>query len=275
MRYCSLVGHRGPAAPVLILVMLLAACGGARGGQATVPAEPADEVSVSGSVVSGDVTVFAAASLTEAFTVLGDAFTAGHPETTVTFSFGPSSGLAQQIISGAPADVFAAASPATMQIVVDVGDVTDVPDRFASNSLQIAVPPGNPGGVAGLADFTDPDLTIALCAVEVPCGAAAEQVFAAAGLTAAPDTLETDVKAALSKVQLGEVDAALVYRTDVTAAGGGVEGIELPEGSAAVNDYSIAVLTESPNSDAARAFVDYVQSPEGQQILANAGFTTP
>lgn len=260
---------------VATTVMALAACGSAGGGQAPAPDESTEPSSLSQSTVSGDVTVFAAASLTESFTTLGEGFMAAHPEATVTFNFGPSSGLAQQIISGAPADVFAAASPATMQMVVDTGDTTDEPKVFVSNTLQIAVPPGNPGGVIGLADFTDADLTIALCAVEVPCGAASEQVLAAAGLTAAPDTLETDVKAALSKVELDEVDAALVYRTDVITAGDGVEGIEFPEASEVVNDYVIAVLTEAPNSDAAHAFVAYVQSREGQQILADAGFNTP
>ena len=146
---------------------------------------------------------------------------------------------------------------------------------FARNVLQLVVPAGNPAGVTGLEDLTDPDLTIALCAPEVPCGSAAEKVFAAAGLTAAPDTLEQDVKAVLTKVELGEVDAALVYRTDVLAAGDTVEGIDLPEAEDAVNDYPVAVLAESPNPDAAQAFVDLVLSADGQDVLTGAGFQAP
>lgn len=267
-----------PPVLVTLVAMTLAACGGSGGSGEAASTEPAESSSSasssSESSLSGDVTVFAAASLTESFTTLSESFQEDNPDMTVVFNFGPSSGLSQQITSGAPADVFAAASPATMQTVVDSGDA-DAPDVFVSNSLQIAVPPDNPGGVTGLADFANADLTIALCAVEVPCGAASEKVFAAAGVRAAPDTLETDVKAALSKVQLGEVDAALVYKTDVIAAGDGVEGIEFPEASEAVNDYPITVLTQAPNSDAAQAFVEYVQSSEGQRVLADAGFDSP
>ena len=134
---------------------------------------------------------------------------------------------------------------------------------FVRNRLEIAVPAGNPGGVTGLADFANPDLTIALCAEEVPCGAAAIKAFAAAGITPAPDTLEQDVKATLTKVELGEVDAALVYRTDVIVAGDAVEGIEFPEAGEAINDYPIVALKDSANIDAARAFVAYVLSEAG------------
>ena len=145
--------------------------------------------------------------------------------------------------------------------------------------LQIAVPRGNPGGVTGLADFADPDLTIALCAAEVPCGAAAERVFAAAGIVPAPDTLERDVRAALSKVQLGEVDAALVYRTDVLSGGASVEGLDLdadPDVSAAaVTDYPVAVLRQASDADVARAFVDHVVDGAGQAVLRDAGFQAP
>ncbi|MGI8538143.1 MAG: molybdate ABC transporter substrate-binding protein, partial [Mycobacteriales bacterium] len=199
---------------------------------------------------------------------------AANPRLTVRFNFGGSSALAQQIVSGAPADVFAAASPATMQTVVDAGDAT-APQVFVRNRLVIAVPPTNPGKVSRLADFADSDLTIALCAEQVPCGAAAMKVFSAAKITAVPDTFEQDVKAALSKVQLGEVDAALVYRTDVLASDGKVESIAFPEADQAVNDYPVAALSSAPNAAAAAAFVAYVLSPEGQQVLADAGFDRP
>lgn len=228
--------------------------------------------------LSGDFMVFAAASLTESFQTLAEDFMAENPDVTVTFNFAGSSALAQQIVSGAPADVFAAASPATMQTVLDGGDAdapADEPVVFVRNTLQIAVPPDNPAGITDLTDFTNPDLIIALCAPEVPCGAAAGKVFAAAGLTPAPDTLEQDVKAALTKVELGEVDGALVYRTDVLAAGDGVKGIDFVQSSEAVNDYPIVTLARAPNAEAAKAFIAYVLSEKGQRVLAAAGFDSP
>lgn len=221
---------------------------------------------------AGTITVLAAASLTEAFSEIARDLEADRPGTTVVLSFGASSSLAQQIVNGAPADVFAAASPATMATVVDAGDAT-APRTFARNTLQIAVPADGPD--ATLADFGDADRTIALCAPEVPCGAAAAAVFSTAGITPRPDTLEQDVRAALSKVRLGEVDAALVYRTDVLAAGDEVRGVDVPEAAAAVNDYPVVRLAESGNPELADAFVERVLSPEGQQVLADAGFDGP
>lgn len=268
-----------PRAGVVIAVtaLLLAACGGTEDATTTRSGSTSSSASetTAGSTLAGDLTVFAAASLTESFTTLGEAFTTANPGLTVAFNFAGSSALATQINEGAPADLFAAASPTTMQTVVDAGGAAGEPEVFVTNTLEIAVPPGNPAGITGLADFANADLTIALCAAEVPCGSAAEKVFAAAGLTPAPDTLEQDVKAALSKVELGEVDAALVYRTDVISSGDGVEGIEFPESSDAVNDYPISVLTEAPNAEAAQAFLDYVLSDEGQQVLTDAGFGSP
>jgi molybdate transport system substrate-binding protein len=219
------------------------------------------------------LTVFAAASLTDAFTQIGTEFT-DVSGSTVTFNFGSTATLATQINAGAPADVFAAASPATMKTVTDAGGA-GAPVDFVSNTLQIAVPKGNPGKISGLADFADADRTIALCAPQVPCGAAAEKVFAAAEITPRPDTLEQDVKAALAKVATDEVDAALVYRTDVQAAPDDVEEIDFSQSAQAVNTYPIAVLTSSKASGAAQSFVDYVLAPEGQTVLAKAGFAKP
>lgn len=212
------------------------------------------------------VTVFAAASLTEAFEEIAAEFEAQNPGVEVVFSFGASSTLATQITEGAPADVFAAASTATMSTVVDADLATTTPVTFATNTLEIAVPTGNPGDISGLSDLANPDLLIAVCAVEVPCGAAAEQAFEAAGITPSIDTYEQDVKAVLSKVELGEVDAGLVYVTDVLA-NGKVEGIEL--GDVSPVEYPIASVT---NSDAAAAFIAFVLSAQGQDILAEAGF---
>ncbi len=216
------------------------------------------------STLSGTVNVFAAASLTGSFQEIADAFTAENPDVEIVFNFGGSSGLATQIVEGAPADVFAAASPATME----ASGATDTQD-FATNVLEIAVAKGNPGDIQGLDDFANPDKLIALCAVEVPCGAAADKLLTEAGITPSVDTYEQDVKAVLTKVELGEVDAGLVYVTDVLDAGDAIEGIEVD--STPVK-YPIATLTDN---EAAAAFVAFVLSAKGQAILKAAGFGTP
>lgn len=228
----------------------------------------------SGAGPSGDVTVFAAASLSDVFEGVGDAFEAAHPEVTVTLNFGGSSVLAEQLRQGATADVFAPADRSVMRAVEDGGLVT-ADDVFASNSLEIAVPAGNPAGVAGLGDFARPDLTVALCAADVPCGASARTAFASAGVTPLPDTLEQDVTSVLAKVRLGEVDAGVVYRTDVLAAGREVEGVLLPEEANVTNRYPIAPLVGAPNPDAAAAFVAFVLSDAARAIFEEAGFGAP
>jgi molybdate transport system substrate-binding protein len=162
-----------------------------------------------------------------------------------------------------------------MEVVAAEDLVAGSPAVFASNVLQIAVPAGNPAGVAGLDDFTRSDLALALCAPEVPCGSAAEDVFDAAGVTPEPDTYEEDVRAALTKVELGEVDAALVYASDVASAGDAVEGVAFAEAEDAVNRYPIGVLADARNPAAAEAFVALVQSDRGQRVLADAGFRAP
>ncbi|MFG3523092.1 molybdate ABC transporter substrate-binding protein [Nocardia nova] len=254
----------GAAAAVVAVTAGLAGCGSDDAKSAT----GTDQL-------SGTVTVFAAASLTETFTKLGHDFETAHPGVKVVYSFGGSSALAQQIEQGAPADVFASAAPANMQQVVDAGEVTAKPETFVSNRLEIAVPEGNPGKITGLADFGKPEPRIALCAVQVPCGAAAEKVFQIAGITPRPDTREQDVKAVLTKVTLDEVDAALVYRTDVQAAGDKVQGIDFPESAKVVNTYPIAPLAKAPHAAAAAAFVGYVHSDAAKKVFAAAGFDTP
>ncbi|MGN6613112.1 MAG: molybdate ABC transporter substrate-binding protein [Angustibacter sp.] len=224
--------------------------------------------------VTGTVTVLAAASLTEAFTGLAKQFEAAHPGSKVVLSFGPSSGLAQQVLQGAPADVFASASAKNMQQVVDAGDVA-TPRTFARNVLEIAVPPANPGRVTGVADLAKQGVKVALCQPQVPCGAVAATVFANAGISVTPVTQEADVKAVLSKVSLGEVDAGLVYTTDVRAAGTSVRGITIPARLNASTTYPIAALDAAPNPAAARAFVDLVLSDSGRAALAAAGFEAP
>ena len=221
------------------------------------------------------VFVFAAASLTETFTFLGKAFESAHPGVRVKFNFGGSSALAQQITQGAPADVFAAASPATMKMVTDAKDAAAAPKVFVRNRLEIAVPPGDPGKVKALKDLTNPRLKVVECAPEVPCGAAATKALAAAKLTVKPVSEEQDVKAALTKVRLNEADAALVYRTDVKSAGGKVQGIDFPEAAQAINDYPIATLAKAPQPALAEQFVQLVLSGQGRSVLTQAGFESP
>ena len=250
-------------------VLALTACGGST-------ADPASSSAASsGGHLTGTLTVFAAASLTDVFTDLGNQLERDNPGLDVRFNFAGSDALATQIAQGAPADVFASANEKQMKVVTDAGLQAGDPTIFAENVLEIAVPKGNPGHVTGLADFGNADLTLAVCAPSVPCGAAAQTVFTAAGIDAKPDTEETDVKAALNKVQLGEVDAALVYATDVQAAGDQVEGVPFPEADKAVNTYPVCTLEAAPNPDAAQAFVDLVTSDEGQKALTDAGFRTP
>ncbi|MFE2583390.1 molybdate ABC transporter substrate-binding protein [Streptomyces sp. NPDC059378] len=225
--------------------------------------------------LSGTVTVFAAASLKESFTALGEQFEKEHPGTKVTFNFGGSDTLAASITGGAPADVFAAASPKTMAIVTDKNDAATTPATFVRNQLEIATLPGNPDKVASLKDLTKSGLKVVLCDKTVPCGAAAQKALDAAKLKLTPVSYEQDVKSALTKVELKEADAAVVYKTDVHAAGDKVEGVEFPESAGAVNDYPIALLKDAPNAEAGKAFIALVQSAEGQKVLSEAGFLKP
>jgi molybdate transport system substrate-binding protein len=254
-----------PTAVLAAVLATTAACGDRDGTPAT----------ASSGALAGSLTVLAAASLTESFDRIGKDFQAVHPQIKVTFSYGGSSGLAQQITSGAPADVFAAAGPAAMRTVTDAGDATGTPVTFVRNQLVIAVPKGNPRGIGTLAGLTAPGLKVALCAEQVPCGAAATKALGAAGVELTPVTLEQDVRAALSKVRLGEVDAALVYRTDAKAAASDVEGIEFPESAGAINDYPIARLKSAPNPTAAAAFVAFVRTGPEVEVLTDAGFQKP
>lgn len=225
--------------------------------------------------ISGDVTVFAAASLQESFEALGKRFEKEHPGTKVTFSFGGSDSLAASITGGAPADVFASASPKTMKIVTDAGAASGTPVTFVRNELEIATLPGNPDKISSLEDLTESDLKVVLCDKEVPCGAAAQKALDASRLKLTPVSYEQDVKAALTKVELKEADAAVVYKTDVRAAGDKVEGVEFPESADAVNDYPITLLKDAQNAGAAQAFIALVRSAEGQKVLSEAGFLKP
>ncbi|MEV1081497.1 molybdate ABC transporter substrate-binding protein [Streptomyces sp. NPDC050211] len=225
--------------------------------------------------LSGTVTVFAAASLKESFTALGKEFEKEHPGTKVTFSFGGSDSLAASITGGAPADVFAAASAKTMGIVTDAEAADGTPSTFVRNQLEIATLPGNPDKIASLRDLTESGLKVVLCDKTVPCGAAAEKALRASDLKLTPVSYEQDVKSALTKVELKEADAAVVYKTDVQAAGDKVEGVDFPESAEAINDYPITLLKDAPNAEAAKAFMELVKSAAGQQVLTESGFLQP
>ena len=223
----------------------------------------------------GDLTVFAAASLTEAFTELGKQYETGHEGATVKFNFASSSDLAAQIDQGAPADVFASADEPNMDKVVDSGMADGEPQAFAGNVLEIAVPKGNPGKVESLSDFSDGGLKLAICDLEAPCGNAAAQVFEKAGVDASIDSYEPDVKSVLTKVELGEVDAGLVYHSDVLASGDRIDSIAIPEKFEVINTYPIVVIEGAGNPEGAREFIDLVLSTEGQAELKKWGFRAP
>ena len=270
-----------PAVVVAAALLGLAGCTGSSASPDDAASTTSAETSTS-SEITGTLTVFGAASLTDVFTELGDRLMADHPGLDIQFNFAGSSALATQITQGAPADVFASADEVQMAKVTDA-DLAKNPEVFATNALMLVVPADNPmgialpggGGIPSLTEILDHDVTMAVCAPEVPCGAAAAKVLEAAGMSAYPDTYEDDVRAVLTKVELGEVDGGLVYVSDVHAAGDKVLAFGFSESLQAINRYPIAALTDSPNPAAAQAFVDLVLSDDGQQILRDAGFLEP
>jgi molybdate transport system substrate-binding protein len=275
--------RRRLAVGACVPLLLLAACGdddegaGSAPTDATTGAPTSDGATTSAApepAVEGTLTVFAAASLTDAFEEVGSAFEAANPGVSVELSFAGSSALREQILAGAPADVFASANTSNMAQVVEAGAATD-PAPFVANELQIAVPAGNPAGVTGLADFANGDLLIGLCAEEVPCGQFGREALANAGVTPAVDTNEPDVRSLLTKVESGDLDAGIVYRTDVLSAGDAVEGVDIPTDQNVIATYPIAALTDARNLEAAAAFVAFVLSDEGRQLLASYGFAAP
>jgi len=235
---------------------------------------PAAAAGSSSAGQTGTITVFAAASLKETFTELGKQFEAAHPGDTVKFSFGASSALATQINSGAPADVFASASPKNMNQVVTAGNASN-PQDFAKNVMEVAVPPSNPAKVTSVNDLAKSSVKTALCQPQVPCGVVAAEVFKNAKITVKPVTLQPDVKSVLTQVELGNVDAGVVYVTDVMAAGSKVKGVTIPADVNASTLYPIAALSHSQEEAIAQAFVAYVLSPTGEQVLKAAGFQQP
>jgi molybdate transport system substrate-binding protein len=236
------------------LCLLLLSCGGS-GGEAG----------------GTEVTVFAATSLTGAFGRIGAAFEKSHPGTSVTFNFLTSSDLATQITEGAHADVFASADQDNMQKVSSA--VASPPSVFARNRLEIVVRPGNPKGITSVGDLANDGLVVSLCNSECPAGKYAAELFQKDGVVVHADSLESDVKGVVTRVQLGEADAGICYATDVRAAGDAVEGVPIPGAENIVATYPIAVMDGAP--PAAREFVDLVTSPAGAKILRSYGFLGP
>jgi molybdate transport system substrate-binding protein len=225
---------------------------------------------------TGEVHVFAASSLTEAFTEMGTSFEADHPNVKVTFSYAASSALAEQVNQGGPADVLATADESNMKKVTDTGNASN-PKTIARNRLSILVEKGNPKGITGLADLGSSGVVFVICAPEVPCGKFGAAALAKANVTAKPASLEENVKAVVSKVTLGEADAGIVYVTDVKAAGDKAEGVDIDvaDDPALEAVYPIATTKTGASNDAARAWVDYVLSSDGQATLAKFGFLAP
>ena len=225
--------------------------------------------------VAGDITVFAASSLTEAFTEIGTAFQAANPDATVTFNFAGSGDLVTQITQGAPADVFASADESNMTKLTDAAANAGAPVVVARNTFEIVTEAGNPKGITGLADLADPDLLVVLCADTVPCGKGAAKILQNATITLTPVSFEDKVKGVVTKVTTGEADAGIVFVTDVKAAGDAAGGVEIPADVNVISKYPIVVTKDAPEPEAAQAFVDFVASDQGQQILASYGFLAP
>lgn len=248
---------KGPACLIALLLIVPAGCGVEDGSDAR-----------------GNLTVVAAASLTDAFGEIAGALEAQNEDLDVELSFDGSARLATAIIEGAPADVFASADEASLARVTEDGLTSGEPVVFATNVLQIVVPDGNPLGIETLEDLTSPDVTLSLCGPEVPCGRYAAQAFERAGLPVPPAGDQESVKGVLTQVQLGEADAGIVYRTEVLASEE-VEGIDLAPGEQVVATYPAAVLAESSNPEVAAAFLAFLTGPEGRSVLNDFGFGLP
>ncbi|KAA0235851.1 MAG: Molybdate-binding protein ModA [Acidimicrobiales bacterium] len=218
------------------------------------------------------IRVLAASSLTDAFEAIAEDFEAANPGIEVELSFGGSSTLATQIINGAPVDVFASANEAVMESVADDVGVIREPQVLAANELELAVEPGNPLSIRTPADLAAPGVLVAVCLKEVPCGSAAAEMLSKAGVEVEPASEEPNVRSVLSKVELGEVDVGVVYRSDVWAAGDAVTGVEIPGELNVVTAYPVAVPETASDPATARKFIDYVMGP-GQHILEESGFS--
>jgi molybdate transport system substrate-binding protein len=250
-----------------IAALVLAACSSST-------STPTASSSGSGKV-AGTVVVFAATSLTDAFDKIGAQFEKAHPGVTVKFNYNGSSSLATSINQGAPADVFASAAPANMKTVTDAGDAVGTPQVFTRNTGEIMVEKGNPKKITSVKDLANPAIKVAVCAPEVPCGAVATAIFKNAGVTVKPVSEETNVGGVVTKVTLGEVDAGIVYVTDVKESEGKATGVPIPASQNDITEYPIAQVKGAPNATGAKAFISYVLGPDGQKVLASFGFLPP
>jgi molybdate transport system substrate-binding protein len=224
------------------------------------------------SALSGSITVFAAASLSDSFKALSSAFQTAHPGVTVQFNFAGTPTLVTQIEQGAQADVFASADTTNMDKLKGDGFTVGTPQVFAHNQLEIVVGPGNHKGITGLADLAKPGVIYISEAVTVPAGKYSLQALAKAGVTVTPKSLETDVKSVVSKIELDTADAGIVYTTDVKAAGSKVQGVPIPAAYNVVATYPLVAVKDRKNSAVADAFIAYVLSSAGQSTLESFGF---
>ena len=260
-----------------LVALLAAACSSSTSSPAAAPSSsPAAAGSASAAgKVTGTVVVFAATSLTEAFDKIGAQFEAAHPGVTVKFNYNGSSSLATSINQGAPADVFASAAPKNMETVTSAGNASGTPQDFARNTGEIMVEKGNPKNIKSVSDLANPALKVVVCAPAVPCGQVATAIFKNAGVTVKPVSEEQNVGGVVTKVTLGEADAGIVYVTDVKANEGKATGVAIPADQNDITAYPIAQLKDAPNASGAAAFISYVLSPAGQQVLASFGFLPP
>ena len=248
---------------LLVSAALLVACGGTGGTASGSP---------SSSSLSGYINVFAAASLTASFNALGISFHQAHPGVGVNFNFAGTPTLVTQIEQGAPADVFASADTANMTKLTTDGFTSGASQIFARNQLEIVVAPSNPKGITGLADLAKPGLIYISEGPTVPAGTYSLQALATAGVKVTPKSLETSVTAVISKIELGEADAGIVYTTDIQAAGNNVQGVQIPAADNVIATYPIVSVKGTKYPDVATAFIDYVVSATGQSTLATFGF---
>jgi molybdate transport system substrate-binding protein len=269
------------AVSVAVLGVALSACSSSSSSStsSSTPApastSAAGSASAASGTISGTVVVFAATSLTKAFDKIGAQFEAAHPGVTVKFNYNGSSSLATSINQGAPADVFASAAPKNMETVTSAGNASGTPQDFARNTGEILVEKGNPKNITSVSNLANPAIKVVVCAPAVPCGQVATAIFKNAGVTVKPVSEEQNVGGVVTKVTLGEADAGIVYVTDVKANETKATGVPIPADQNDITAYPIAELKGAPNPSGAAAFIAYVLSPAGQQVLASFGFLPP
>ncbi|GAA2179049.1 molybdate ABC transporter substrate-binding protein [Brooklawnia cerclae] len=260
------------AAAALLLTLSLTACGQSGDSSTSSSSSGASASSSAAGDLSGSITVYAAASLQKTFTELGDDLMAANPDLDVEFVFAGSSDLVSQLQSGAPGDVFASADEKNMTKATDAALIDGDPVPFVTNHLTIVTAPGNPHGIASLADLANPDLKVVICAEQVPCGSATKSVTELAGVTLTPVSEENAVTGVLTKVTSGEADAGLVYGTDAKGAGDEVTAVDFDEAAEVTNVYPIGLLKSTTNAEGAQAFIDLVLSEAGKSVFDEAGF---